>query len=93
MVHHLTWRPLAITSSGTMHRVARIHSLVQIESAFSSHAGFPERASRGKELLWIRILGFREIFVKPDRTTYRATADIVYAPLVADGRRDVQVLL
>ena len=93
MVHHVTWRRLAITFTGTMHRVARIHPLVQIESAVSSHADFPERASRGKELLWIRILGFREIFVKPDRTTYRATADIAYAPLMADGRRDVQELL
>ena len=67
--------------------------LNQIECAFSSLAEIPGRGRHVKELLQIGILGYREICLKPCRIIYRVTEDIVYALLIADGRRDMQTLL
>jgi len=65
----------------------------RIEKAVISLASFPERGAHPKELLEHGIRDFREVFFKPYRVIYRVVGDRVVVVLIADGRRDMQVLL
>ena len=69
------------------------HVLEQIEKAFHSLSEHPQRGNSPKELLDIGIREYREIFFKPYRIIYRVMEDNVYVLVIADGRRDMQVLL
>ena len=67
--------------------------LEQVEKAFSTLSGFPERGAYPKELASIGIREYREIFFKPYRIVYRVIDKNIYVLLVVDGRRDMQTLL
>jgi toxin ParE1/3/4 len=69
------------------------HVLGQIEKAISSLAAHPHRGAWPQELLALGIREYREIFFKPYRIVYRVIDDKVYVLLIADGRRDLQMLL
>ncbi len=69
------------------------HVLEQVERAFTSLSANPQRGAYPKELLPIGLREHREIFSKPYRIIYRVMADNVYVLVIADGRRDMQVLL
>jgi len=67
--------------------------LDQIEKAFSSLSGMPERGTYPKELQAVGIRDFRELFFKPYRIIYRVIGKSVYVLLIADGRREMRSLL
>ena len=67
--------------------------LEKMEISFNSLSQFPERGSFPKELLFLGIREYREIYFKPYRIIYRIIAKAVYIYLIADGRRDMQTLL
>jgi len=69
------------------------HLLERIERTFSSLSEYPERGAYPKELLTLGIREYREIFFKPYRVIYHVMGDAVYVLLIADGRRDMQILL
>ncbi len=69
------------------------HVLERIEKAITSLAKFPNRGKHPKELLSLGIHEYRETFFKPYRIIYRVIDDAVYIYLIADGRRDMQILL
>jgi toxin ParE1/3/4 len=56
-------------------------------------ARFPLRGTHPRELLAVGIREYREIFFKPYRIVYRVAGKRVYVYLIADGRRDMQMLL
>jgi len=59
----------------------------------SSLSEFPERGTHPKELLFLGIREYLEIFFKPYRIIYRVIDEMVYVFLIADGQRDMQTLL
>ena len=67
--------------------------LAQIEKAFSSLSGSPERGTYPKELLALGIREYREVFFKPYRIIYRVIEKNVYVLLIVDGRRDMRAVL
>ncbi len=67
--------------------------LTQLESSFNSLSKFPERGSYPKELSYLGIREYREIYFKPYRIIYRIIEKSVYIYLIADGRRDMETLL
>lgn len=67
--------------------------LEQIEKVFSRLSEFPERGAHPNELLALGIREYRELFFKPYRIIYRVMDKNVYVLLIADGRRDMQLLL
>lgn len=67
--------------------------LDQIEKAFSRLAEFPDRGVYPKELSAMGIREYREVFFKPYRIIYRIMDKNVFVLLIADGRRDIQLLL
>ena len=69
------------------------HVLEQLEKTFASLSEYPNRGSYPKELLALGIREYREIFFKPYRIIYRVIESNVYVLLIADGRRDMQLLL
>ncbi len=69
------------------------HVLDQIEEALANLAKFPRRGNHPQDLLEIGIREYREIFVRPYRIIYRSTSEDVYVLVIADGRRDMQMLL
>ena len=69
------------------------HVLDQIEKAFSKLSEFPDRGVYPKELSAIGIREYREVFFKPYRIIYRIMHKNVFVLLIADGRRDMQLLL
>ncbi|MGO8942254.1 MAG: type II toxin-antitoxin system RelE/ParE family toxin [Syntrophobacteraceae bacterium] len=69
------------------------HVLEQIEKGFTSLSENPQRGAYPKELLAIGLQEYREIFFKPYRIIYRVMAENVYVLVIADRRRDMQVLL
>jgi toxin ParE1/3/4 len=69
------------------------HVLEQLEKAFNSLSENPHRGAYPKELLSIGVREYREIFFKPYRIIYRVMDNNVYVLLIADGRRDMQILL
>jgi len=79
----------------TMHdsRGKAVQVLTNIEKVFNSLAESPERGVRPKELLALGIRDYRQVFFKPYRVIYRVSSNAVYVLLIADGRRDMQMLL
>ena len=69
------------------------HVLTSIEKVFGSLSESPNRGAHPKELLVLGIRDYREIFFKPYRIIYRVLGNVVYVFLIADGRRDMQMLL
>lgn len=67
--------------------------LDDIEKAFSGLSGNPERGVYPKELLAVGLREYREIFFTPDHVIYRIMDEKVYVMVIADGRREMQVLL
>jgi len=67
--------------------------LDKIGETFSTLSKFPERGAYPKELLKLGIREYREIFFKPYRIIFRVMEKKVYVLLIADGRRDMQLLL
>ena len=70
-----------------------VYVLKQIEKAFNSLSENPERGAYPKELLTIGLREYREVFFKPYRIIYRVMSENVYVLVIADGRRDMQMLL
>jgi len=69
------------------------HVLQEIEAVIRKLGSFPERGNYPPELSSLGIKEYREVFFKPYRIIYRVLGDQVYVYLIADGRRDMQVLL
>lgn len=67
--------------------------LTQLEKTFNSLSKFPERGSYPKELFYLGIREYREIYFKPYRIIYKIIEKAVYIYLIADGRRDMKTLL
>ena len=65
----------------------------RIEGTFDSLSENPERGAFPKELLSVGIREFREIFFKPYRIVYRVNPPNVFVLLIADGRRNMKMLL
>lgn len=64
-----------------------------IEKAYVSLALFPNRGTYVRELLETGNRDFREVYFKPYRIIYRVHERKVVVFLIADGRRNMQVLL
>lgn len=69
------------------------HVLHQIEEVFQGLSEPPNRGAYPKELLLLGIREYREVFFKPYRILYRVYHNDVFVLLIADGRRDIQILL
>lgn len=67
--------------------------LGKIEEAVATLSEFPERGTYPQELSSLGIREYREIFFKPYRIVYRVSKKTVYVYLIADGRRNMEVLL
>ncbi|MHB8834841.1 MAG: type II toxin-antitoxin system RelE/ParE family toxin [Candidatus Methylomirabilia bacterium] len=67
--------------------------LARIEKVFGSLSETPPRGAYPRELLAMGMREFRELFFKPYRIIYRVVGRNVYVLLIADGRRDFQMLL
>jgi len=67
--------------------------LDHIEKIFNNLSKMPERGAFPKELLKLGVREYREIYFKPYRIIYRIKKRSVYILLIADGRRDIEVLL
>lgn len=67
--------------------------LTQLEDSFESLSKFPERGSYPKELSYLGIHEYREIYFKPYRIIYKIIEKTVYIYLVADGRRNMEAFL
>jgi toxin ParE1/3/4 len=65
----------------------------EIEEVFSSLSYNPERGAYPKELLAVGLREYREVYFKPYHIIYRIIAQNVYVMVIADGRRDMQILL
>lgn len=69
------------------------HLLERVEEPVQSLSSFPNRGNYPKELLLLGIREYRETFFKLYRIIYRVIGGTVYVYLIADGRRDMQILL
>ena len=69
------------------------HVLDRIQSKLDSLRLEPERGSIPRELRNLGIDRYRQIFFKPYRIIYQVREESVIVSLVADGRRDMSVLL
>ena len=67
--------------------------LDQLINAVGRLATFPERGSFPKELLALGIREYRQTSFKPYRVIYRVVDGRVHVYVIADGRRDMQLLL
>ncbi len=65
----------------------------RILSVLSTLARYPERGAYPKELLALGVRTFRQVHFQPYRIVYSVEGRQVYVYLIADGRRDFQVLL
>ncbi|HUD74836.1 MAG TPA: type II toxin-antitoxin system RelE/ParE family toxin [Terracidiphilus sp.] len=54
---------------------------------------FPNRGANPPELLRMGNRSYRQIFFKPYRILYRIRGNAVYIAVIADGRRDMALLL
>jgi toxin ParE1/3/4 len=70
-----------------------LHVLKQIQSKLDSLCLEPERGSIPRELRNLGIDRYRQIYFKPYRIIYQVRGKRVIVSLVADGRRDMSVLL
>ena len=89
----MTSRRSSITSRAHDSPTRADYVLDQIESAFQSLSEHPQRGSYPGELLDIGSREYREVFFKPYRIIYRVIEETVYVLVIADGRRDMQLLL
>ena len=69
------------------------HVLDQIQSRLDSLCLEPERGSIPRELRNLGSDRYRQIFFKPYRIIYQVKEERVVVSLIADGRRDMSVLL
>ena len=69
------------------------HVLDRIQDAVDALKRFPERGRHPAELAALGIREYRETFFKPYRIIYHVDAAQVFISLIADGRRDMQLLL
>jgi toxin ParE1/3/4 len=67
--------------------------LEKLEKALESLSAFPDRGAYPKELAAIGIREYRETYFKPYRIIYKTLGKKVFVYLVADGRRNLQLLL
>lgn len=67
--------------------------LSQIETSFNSLSSNPLRGIYPKELLFIGIKEYREIFFKPYRIIYKVIETKVFVMVIMDGRRSFDALL
>lgn len=67
--------------------------LGQIEKTFQGLSEHPQRGNYPGELLDIGVREYREVLFKPYRIIYRVMENTVYVLVIADGRRDMQMLL
>jgi len=65
----------------------------RIERSIASLETFPNRGAYPKELLEYGNRDFREIHFKPYRILHRVLTNEVVVVLIADGRRDMRMLL
>ena len=70
-----------------------MHVLDQIQSRLESLIRHPERGSVPSELKNLGIDKYRQVFFKPYRIIYQIRGQRVIVNLIADGRRDMSVLL
>jgi len=70
-----------------------MHVLDQIQSRLVSLNRQPERGSVPSELKNLGIDKYRQVFFKPYRIIYHIRDQRVIVNLIADGRRDMSVLL
>jgi toxin ParE1/3/4 len=70
-----------------------LHVLDKIHSSLESLSGQPERGSVPAELKTLGIVRYRQVFFKPYRIIYHVRDRRVIVNLIADGRRDMLVLL
>lgn len=69
------------------------HVLDRLLGVTENLTTFPERSSQRKELRLLGIKECRQAFFKPYRIIYRVIGDQVVVYVIADGRRDMQILL
>lgn len=69
------------------------HVLQQLLDVSSNLTSSPERGTYPKELLALGIREFRQLNFKPYRVIYRIVGDRVFIMLIADGRRNMRLLL
>jgi len=67
--------------------------LTQMEKVFQRIAQTPETGSWPFELLELGISEYREVFSHPYRVIYYLENNTAYVVLIADARRDLDVLL
>ncbi len=67
--------------------------LDELMDVVESLSKFPQRGSYPKELVALGIKEYRQTFFKPYRVIYRITGSQVIIQLIADGRRDMQLVL
>lgn len=70
-----------------------LYVLGKIQQALQSLSELPHRGAFPRELLDLGIRDFREVFFKPYRILYRVMENDVFVMLIADGRRDLHLLL
>lgn len=70
-----------------------MHVLDQIQSRLESLFRHPARGSVPSELKNLGIDKYRQVFFKPYRIIYQIRGQRVIVNLIADGRRDMSVLL
>lgn len=74
--------------------VASAHYVLdELLKVVESLSRFPLRGSCPKELAGIGIREYRQAFFKPYRVIYRVAGSQVIVYLIADGRRDMQMVL
>jgi toxin ParE1/3/4 len=69
------------------------HLLDQVIEIVESLSHYPERGSYPNELVALGIKEYRQASFKPYRVIYRVTGKQVIIYLIADSRRDMQVVL
>jgi toxin ParE1/3/4 len=74
-------------------RTAAEHVLDRLLEATASLATDPKRGTIPKELRELGLQEFRQAFFKPYRVIYRLADREVYVLVVADGRRELSLLL
>jgi toxin ParE1/3/4 len=67
--------------------------LDRLTETAESIAALPHRGSRPKELPQGMKTGYRQVFFKPYRVVYEIIGNEIVIHLIADGRRNLQMLL
>lgn len=69
------------------------HVLERLVELIESLAASPERGAQPKELRSVGMQEYHQVFFKPYRVINRVHGDQVVVYVIADGRRDMQILL